>query len=57
MKFPIKSYAKEKINLNFYFHISLWCFQRFYEGNTKKCENKNNFYFKITLFNAQGGKG
>ena len=22
----------EKINLNFYFHTSLWCFKRFYEG-------------------------
>ena len=22
---------KIKINLNFYFHISLWCFERFYE--------------------------
>ena len=23
---------REKINLNFYFHISLWCLKRFYEG-------------------------
>ena len=23
---------REKINLNFYFHISLWCFKRFYKG-------------------------
>ena len=23
---------REKINLYFYFHTSLWCFQRFYEG-------------------------
>ena len=22
----------EKINLNFYFHASLWCLKRFYEG-------------------------
>ena len=21
-----------KINVNFYFHASLWCFKRFYEG-------------------------
>ena len=27
-----------KIELNFYFHISLWCLKRFYEG---LCENKN----------------
>ena len=40
-----------KINLNFYFHTSLWYLKRFYEGlkglhkifwsTTKKCENKN----------------
>ena len=23
---------REKINLNFYFHTSLWCLRRFYEG-------------------------
>ena len=23
---------REKINLHFYFHISLWCFKRFYEA-------------------------
>ena len=42
---------REKINLNFYFHISFWCLKRFYEalkglhktfqGTTKKFENKN----------------
>ena len=42
---------REKINLNLYFHTSLWCLKRFYEGlkglhktfwgTTKKCENKN----------------
>ena len=42
---------KEKINLNFYFHTSLWCLKMFYEGflglhkpfwgTTKKCKNKN----------------
>ena len=41
----------EKINVNFYFHISWWCFKRFYEGlkclhktfwgTTKNCDNKN----------------
>ena len=41
----------KKINLNFYFHTSLWCLERFYVGIkglhrnfwgiTKKCENKN----------------
>ena len=41
---------KREINLNFYFHASLWCFKRFYEslkghhkiflGITKKCEQK-----------------
>ena len=23
---------RKKINLNFYFHTSLWCLKRFYEG-------------------------
>ena len=23
---------REKINLNFYFHTSLWCIKKFYEG-------------------------
>ena len=42
---------REKINLNYYFHTSLWCLKLFYEGfwrpskpfwgTTKKCENKN----------------
>ena len=39
-----KSCIKIKINLNFYFHTSLWYLKRFYEdlkGTTKKCENKN----------------
>ena len=41
---------KKKYNLNFYFHTSLWCLKRFYEGlkdvyktfwrTTKECENK-----------------
>ena len=39
---------KVKINLNVYFHTSLWCLWRFYEGlhktfwsTKKKCEDKN----------------
>ena len=42
---------EKKIKLNVYFHTSLWCLKRFYEGlkglhktfwgTTKKCENKN----------------
>ena len=46
-----KSCIKIKINLNFYFHTSLWCRKRFHEGlkglqktfygTTKMCENKN----------------
>ena len=27
-------YVRIKINSNFYFHTSLWCLKRFYEGNT-----------------------
>ena len=49
-------YVKIKTNLNFYFHTSLWCVKRFYEGlnktfwgTAKKCENKRlvNCYFNI----------
>ena len=58
----------EKINLNFYFHNSLCCLKRFYEGlkdlhktfwDTKKnCENKNlSCYFNINFSNVQDGKG
>ena len=56
---------REKINLNFYFHTSLWCLKRFYEGlkdlhktfwgTTKKCENKNLIPF--SFLNAQDVKG
>ena len=28
----LESCIKSKISLNFYFHASLWCLQRFYEG-------------------------
>ena len=44
-----ESYIEIQIKLNFYFHTSLWCLKRFYEGikpktfsgTTKKCENKH----------------
>ena len=49
--FISESCIEINIELNFYFHTSLWCFKRFYEGlkglhktfrgTTKKCENKN----------------
>ena len=41
---------REKINLNFYFHTSLWCLKKFFESlkghhktfwGTTKCENRN----------------
>ena len=42
---------REKFNLNFYFHTSLWCLKIFYDGlkglhktirsTTEKCENKD----------------
>ena len=44
-------WQRENIYLHFYFHTSLWCVKRFYEGlkdlhktflrTTKKCENKD----------------
>ena len=30
-----ESCIKSKTNLNFYFHTSLWCFKRFYEGQRR----------------------
>ena len=46
---------REKIKLNFYFHLSLWCLEKFYEGlkglhktfrdTTKKSENQNSTKF------------
>ena len=42
--FPPESCIKLKINLNFYFHTSLWCLkglQKIFRGIAKKCENKN----------------
>ena len=55
----------EKINLNFYFHHTLWYLKRFYEGHktfwgtTKKCENKNlsYFLFKHNFLKCTGEKG
>ena len=53
--FISESCVKIKINLNCYFHFSLWCLKRLYEGlsglqktfwgTTKKCENKNLSFF------------
>ena len=34
---------REKIKLNFYFHISLWCLKSFYEGFLVQCPNLENF--------------
>ena len=60
---------REKINLNFYFHTSLWCLKTFYEGlkgldktfwdTTKKCENKNvgQFLFKYNFLKCTGREG
>ena len=55
-----------KINLNFYFHTSLWCLKRFYEGHcvesvqtfwstTKRFENKNltQFLFQYSFRNER----
>ena len=55
----------EKINLDFYFHTSLWCLKCFYEGlkafikpqRSVKIKIQVNFYFITTFLNAQGGKG
>ena len=51
----ISESCTEIIKLNFYFHTSLWCLKRFYEGfkgfrktfrgTTKKYKNKNLTYF------------
>ena len=53
--FKIKSCIKIEINLIFYFHTSLWCLKRFYEGlgktfwdTTKKSENENLRFFTKT---------
>ena len=60
-----ESCIKIKINLNFYFHTSLWYLKEFYEGlkglrktfrgTAKKCENKNLNYFFLFV-RDWGGK-
>ena len=40
---------REKIDLNFYFHPSLWCLKRFYEGESVKEKIEVNFYFNTTF--------
>ena len=59
LTFPVPR-RREKVNLNFYFHTSLWWFKGFYEGlkglhktfwgTTKKCENTN---FKLIIILIQ----
>ena len=39
----------EKIKLNFYFHTSLWCLKRFYEGLKGLSVTKKKEAF-VTLF-------
>ena len=59
---------RKEIELNFYFHTSLWCLKRFYEGlkglkpfeapqRSVKMKIKLNFYFNTTFRNALDGKG
>ena len=55
---------REKINLIFYFHTSLWYLERFYEGltfcdTTKKCENTNlsKFLFYYSFLKCTGRAG
>ena len=45
---------REKINLNFYFHFSLWCLKRFYEGlkglhKTFKASQRSVKIFKLVF--------
>ena len=48
-----KSCIEIKINLNFYFHTSLWCLKRFYEGLKKSCFKVcYTHYVLISPFNA-----
>ena len=64
--FISESCIKIKINLNVYFHTSLWCLKRFYEdlkglhetfwGTAKKCENKNfKLIFSLRLESEREG--
>ena len=42
---------REKINLNFYFHTSLWCLKRFYEDLQKTLQHLVIFiYSKLHIF-------
>ena len=68
---PSRPYPRrwEKINLNFYFHTSLWCFKGFHEGlkglyktfwgTTKKSQNKNLnkflFYYNFLRWTEREG--
>ena len=58
-----ENFFKIEINLNFYFHTSLWSLKRFYEGlhktfrgTTKKCENKDlsQFLFQYSFQKRTG---
>ena len=59
---------REKIELNFYFHTSLWCLKRCYESvkgllnlfeepqRTVQIKILLNFHFNTTFWNTQGGR-
>ena len=49
-----ESFIKVKINLNFYFHTSLWCLTRFYEGLKGLHKIWVNFFLFVR---DRGGKG
>ena len=59
--------TKLTLLVSFYFHTSLWCLERFYEGlyktisgTGKKCANKNLrivFNFNKTFRNGPGRQG
>ena len=61
---PVHYYIKIKIKLNCYFHTSLWCIKRFYEGlyglhktfwgTTKKSENKNLSLLSLFIRDRDG---
>ena len=57
---------REKINLNFYFHTSLWCLKRFYKGLHKtfwdttkivKIKIYVNFYLNATFWKCTEREG
>ena len=41
---------REKINLNFYFHTSLWCLRKFYKGPLYPLKAPENFSGGIKAF-------